>query len=464
MGSQVPSVRLCPRFEYSDGEDAVKILRAGSLFPDQWQEGVLYDWMGRSENGLWASSSGGLSVPRQNGKTLITIGRIAAGMILYGEWVVYTAHLQKTATETFLELKSLFEGKAFRKYVKEIRSALGREEIRLMNGGRIMFVARTRNGGRGFHGDLLVFDEAQELTTEQQASFLPAISASQNPQTLYLGTPPDENTPGTAFRGIRDKALSGNSSAIAWTEFSVDEIGDVSDRRRWAAVNPAMGRRIKEETIAAEFEQMDPDTFARERLGWWSVKVVILDYAIPEEEWDACSSEEMKPSGKTAYGIKFSVDGSQIALCGAVIASDGTARVSLIANGSTSHGTQWLADWLNIRYEQASCVVIDGKNGVDFLIEKISGTWKAKGSIIRPSGKDAIAAASQMVNEVSEKTVTWYYLQEVLRESAVSSTKRPIAGGWGFGGEFSTPIEAAAYALWGVRTSKRNPQKKMRIG
>ena len=51
-----------------------------------------------------------------------------------------------------------------------------------------------------------------------------------------------------------------------------------------------------------------------------------------------------------------------------------------------------------------------------------------------------------------------------MRESAVTSVKRSIAGGWGFGGDNSTPIEAAALALWGAKNSKRDPAKKMRIG
>jgi hypothetical protein len=65
---------------------------------------------------------------------------------------------------------------------------------------------------------------------------------------------------------------------------------------------------------------------------------------------------------------------------------------------------------------------------------------------------------------LSEQTVTWYAGQEVLRESAVTATRRPIAGGWGFGGENSLPVEACALALWGAKTCKRNPGKKMRIG
>ena len=57
------------------------------------------------------------------------------------------------------------------------------------------------------------------------------------------------------------------SDSTAWTEYSVEEIGDVSDRRRWAACNPALGRRMQESTIMAEYEQMDTDTFATRATG-----------------------------------------------------------------------------------------------------------------------------------------------------------------------------------------------------
>lgn len=464
MGSQTPSVRIAPESEYTDGSDAVKILAVARLIVDPWQENVLNDWMGRTDEDIWSAPTCGLSVPRQNGKTLDTSGRIASGMVMYGEWVIYTAHLQKTATETFMELKGIFESRGLRKYIKEIKNALGREQIILTNGGRVVFVARTRNGGRGLHGDCLVFDEAQELTSEQQASFLPAISASKNPQTIYLGTPPDENCRGDVFRKIRERTLSGESKTTAWTEYSVSEIGDVTDRARWAETNPALGRRMTETTVAAECEQMAPDTFARERLGWWSPINNDQDYAIDKEKWKLCASNEAKPEGKTAYGIKFSADGSEVALCGAVCPKNGKARISLIEISTTGKGIQWLANWLNERYKIAACVVIDGKNGVDFLTEKIAPVWKMKNSVIRPSGKDVIAAASQLTNELNEQTVTWYAKQEILSDSATTSVKRPIAGGWGFGGENSAPIEAAALALWGCRTTKRNPSRKMRIG
>lgn len=464
FGNQEPTYRIAPNYDRTELR-AVKLLKACGLLLDPWQSDILDDWMALNPGDKWVCKTCGGSVPRQNGKTGLVEGRAISGMMLRGERVIYTSHLQKTSTETFEEMASFFDTNALRKYIKDIKTALGREQIILNNGGKVKFLARTRNGGRGQHGDLLIFDEAQELDVNSQASFIPAISASLNPQTIYTGTPPDPDTEGTVFRGIRNNAIDGKTKTMAWFEYSVKEIGDVSDQKRWYEVNPALGRRILLSSVEAEFEQMPEDTFARERLGWWSPIVTERkDYAIPINVWDACMSSEVRPEGKKAYGVKFSADGTEVVICGAVIPKDGPARVEMIDQKPTGYGTQWLADFLNARYNEASCVVIDGKNGVDVLVDKIVGTWKFKGSVIKPTAKEMIAAVSLLMDCLNENKVTWYEGQKMLRECAITSIKRPISGGWGFGGENSTPVEACALALWGAKTSKRDPTRKMRIG
>ena len=437
----------------------------GGIILDPWQSDALDDWMGRSPSGKWAAPTCGGSVPRQNGKSLLVQGRAGAGMLLYNETVIYTAHLQKTATETFEEMRVFFEHPRLKHYVAEIKTALGREQIILKSGARIKFLARTRNGGRGQHGDLLIFDEAQELDETSQGSFIPAISASLNPQTIYLGTPPGPDAAGTVFRSLRQRALDGTARKTAWFEFSVPEIGDPHDRSRWAVANPALGRRILPSTVEGEAEQLDADTFARERLGWWSpVAAQQADYALDRAAWAKCASDAPKPEGKTAYGVKFAADGSMVCLCGAVVPKDGPARVSLLEMQPSANGLAWLADWLNARYGAASCVVIDGRNGVDVLVERIRPTWKAKSAVLRPSARDVIASVGLITTAINEHSLTWYKPQQALNESAITSTKRPISGGYGFGGDNSLPLEACALALWGAKTCKRDPTRKMRIG
>ena len=105
-----------------------------------------------------------------------------------------------------------------------------------------------------------------------------------------------------------------------------------------------------------------------------------------------------------------------------------------------------------------------GRNGVDVLVDRIKDTWRAKLSIIRPSSREVIAATSVFTSCIDEGGLTWYRPQTVLNESAMTATKRPIAGGFGLGGDNSLPVEACALALWGAKTCKRDPTREMRIG
>ncbi len=109
-------------------------------------------------------------------------------------------------------------------------------------------------------------------------------------------------------------------------------------------------------------------------------------------------------------------------------------------------------------------MVIDGRGGADVLVDRIKDTWKAKNSVVRPAVRDVVAAAALLTISINENSLTWYRPQQALQESAVTAIKRSIGGGFGFGGENSLPIEACALALWGAKTSRRDPTRRMRIG
>lgn len=475
IGSQEPRIKIEPRRVSTDGDDAALLMSAYGYKLDPWQQLVLDCWLGLDESGRYSMTSAGLALPRQNGKNVCLEAREFFGLVIKGEKILHTAHQVRTSKKSFRRLAAMFTDKSHPEVtdiVKNIRYTNGEECIELDNGGSIEFSARSRQAARGFDGiSLVVYDEAQELTDEQVEAIMATLSASSTGtrQIIYTGTPPYPGCPGDVFRRRRTVCTTDPGKHDAWHEWSVaaDSIADIKtdDTGLWYMANPALGLRLSEDFTGEELRSMSKDGFARERLGWWTPIVEHKeDYAIPAKDWDACKSAETKPEGKTAYGIKFTADGAEVCLCGAVIPPDRAARVSLIQRKPTGHGTQWLADWLNEREKKAACVVIDGRNGADVLVDKISEVWRVKGSVIRPSGRDIVAAAGTLCDAVAERTVTWYAGQEALRESAVNSTKRPISGGWGFGGENSAPIEAAALALWGAKTARRDPSKKMRIG
>ena len=474
-GSQEPRIRVEPPRAATDGPDAALLMEAYGCRLDPWQRSVVDCWLGRDERGEYNVTSAGLAVPRQNGKNVCLEARELFGMICLGEHILHTAHQVVTSKKSFRRLAAMFTDRRHPEMmamVKNIRWTNGEESIELTNGGAIEYATRSRERGRGFDGvSLLVYDEAQELTDDQMEAVMATLAASSTDtrQIIYTGTPPYPGCPGEAFRRRRIVCTGEPGAHDAWHEWSVEaenvEAIALDDRALWAAANPALGLRLTESFTEEELRTLPADGFARERLGWWSPVLTTKEiFAIDKAVWDECRSGEKKPEGKTAYGVKFSADGSEVCLCGAVIPAEGPARISLIERKSTSAGTRWLAEWLCDRYHRASCVVIDGKNGADVLVDRIADTWKIKGSVVRPSGRDVVAAAGTLTDALAEKSVSWYAGQEILRESAVTATRRLIAGGWGFGGENSPPIEAAALALWGAKTSKRDPTRKMRIG
>ena len=474
-GSQIPRIRIEPERALTDGAAAAALMEAYGVPLAEWQRMILDCWLGKDLQGNYTVTSAGLSAPRQNGKNVCLEAREFFGMVIRGEKILHTAHQVVTGKKSFRRLERMFTDRRFpeiRKLVKFVRYTNGEETIELENGGSIEFSARSRQRARGFTGiSLVIYDEAQELTDDQVDAIMPTLSASAtgSRQIIYTGTPPYPGCPGTVFRRRRQICQTEPGPHDAWHEWSIaaDDIQDikVEDSGLWYMANPALGINLSEEFTREELRTQMADGFARERLGWWSpVLEKQADLAISTAAWDACRSESSKPEGKVAYGVKFTYDGSMVALAGAVIPQEGPARISLIDLRPTGRGTKWLADWLNERSARACCVVIDGRNGADVLVDKLAEKWRQKGAVIRPSGRDVVSAASTLCAAVNEKTVSWYFGQELLRESAVAATKRPLSGGWALGGDNSGPIEAAALALWGAKTSKRDPNRSMKVG
>lgn len=271
-GRQQPSYQLTPRHTDSYGPDAAALAEGYGMPPDPWQRLILDGWMGTLKDGRWAAGDCGVSVPRQNGKNGVIEFLELYDTAILGLKILHTAHEVKTCRKHFLRMKNYFENA--RQYpelaaaVDYIRNTNGQEAIVLTNGGSIEFIARSKSSGRGFTVDILVCDEAQELTDEQMEAIQPATSSapSGNPQTIYAGTPTPPSSPGTVFERIRRTARTVKPKRTCWYEWGVEEIGDIHDPTRWAQANPSLGIRLVETVIESEVSKFTPEGFARERL------------------------------------------------------------------------------------------------------------------------------------------------------------------------------------------------------
>lgn len=257
--------------------------------------------------------------------------------------------------------------------------------------------------------------------------------------------------------------MSGATKATTWSEWSVTEIGDVSDTERWAECNPSFGYRMLESTVRGEMEQMAPDKFARERLGWWSQKRA--DAALDIDRWNALHTEEPPDGGFPVFAVKFSVDGSLgvLSVCNHV--ADCPDHVEVVEVRGMGGGLQWFVDALVKVAPKSAQIIIDGASNAQTLIDKLHDRGIGTRVIIHPKTADVITACSLLMDSINDGSIT-HYGQEELDEAVKNSKKRNIGtnGGYGYGGDGAEILESIALALWGARTTKRNPSRKQRCG
>ena len=206
-GEQSPTVSVIRNYTKTRGQEAVDIYATTdrTLYP--WQGALVYDLMAVDDEGLWLHQKFGFAVSRRNGKTEVAMARCLWGL-KQGEKILYTAHRTSTAHAIWERLRRFCE-KSEDVEIESSYRALGKEHLYISNGGIIEFRTRTSTGGLGEGYDLLLIDEAQEYTTEQETALKYVVSDSDNPQTLMFGTPPTAISAGTVFMQFRNRVLAG---------------------------------------------------------------------------------------------------------------------------------------------------------------------------------------------------------------------------------------------------------------
>lgn len=464
--------RSTPTFEANipadltgDGEMACRLAAAYFGEPMPWQPHLLDAMLARDGRDRYLIGALGIAVPRQNGKSWAVRARCFFGA-LNGEKILYTCQHGDTSDEMFQALAAPFQDEdepELQDLLQAVRKVNGQQAIRLKNGGLIRFTTRTDSLARGKTYDVLIYDEAQELTSSQQAASLPAISAGpkKNPQTIYLGTPPKPDDKGEVFYKLHDSVHEGESG-MGWIEWGADEIGDVRDESRWYATNPSLGIHLNPDAVKAECDQMAPDVFARERLGWWAPRGAAGIFALDASKWEACATETPMEGGKLAFGVKFSADGARVAVSWARAERGGGSYVELYDLAGTAGGTAQIADMLLRNAGEIACVCIDGKSGSEALRQRLADRGFPRAAVATGTPAIVQAAASMLADEVRDGT-TSHIESPALDESATRSLKRDVGrDGWGFAdGADSTAeaIESASLALWAARTTKRDPSR-----
>ena len=402
--------------------------RAGITF-DEWQDGLGRAILAKREDGKYAASIGGvvLSISRQTGKTFTIGSTIVALCILFpGLKVVWTAHRGRTADETFKSLQGMVKRKRIAPRILSVRTANGQEEIAFTNGSRMLFGARESGFGRGFEAvDIIVFDEAQILSQKALEDMVPTTNVATNPLVFLMGTPPKPSDPAPmseAFSSLRRGALSGELDDVLFVEFSADENADVEDRRQWHKGNPSYPHRTPEAAMLRMKRLLGDESFRREGMGVWD-KHTTTSALIPSARWGGLRVYEAPP-GTVGYGVKFSADGSRVALAVAVRPDDDSpVHVEVVRSESMALGTAWLAEWLSTRWRGCLGIAIDGKSGAGQLVNALRAARVPARVIIIPTLDQVISAHAMLLEAVVSDPAGVSHFAQAGLDDAVAGAK-----------------------------------------
>lgn len=305
-----------------------------------------------------------LTVPRQSGKTQLVLPKLVTTCLL-GELrrVVYTAQTRKDARKKFVQdqIPLLQRSEVFGPMF-DLTKSNGEERITWRNGSIYAIDAVTDKAGHGGTLDEWVGDEAFAIGWEVEQAMRPAtltidhaqlgIVSTAGPSKWELtphGRPvvddeTGEKVPTYLWAKVQDgraRAEAGQTSGIAYFEWSAGDDVDLADPSTWPTFMPAIGYTQSIETISADYDGLasKPGEFERAYGNRWpgdSAHVQI----IPPDDWAACLDPTAEIAGRVVWSVAVSEDRSWAAIGAAGRTKDGRDLVELV--DYRCDGTGWL--------------------------------------------------------------------------------------------------------------------------
>ena len=455
------------------GAKAVKLYASTGQDLMTWQQRQIKGIMSIDSKGQWKYMNYCIGLSRRNGKGEVLAAREMYGLIELKEKILHTAHRTTTSHDAFNRLYTLLKKAGYQEHSKKKKEMpersffaskqYGLEHIEISGGGVIDFRTRTDNGGLGEGFDLLVIDEAQEYTSKQESALLYTVSASKNPQTIMVGTPPTAASHGDVFVRIREAVLNNRALETGWAEWSTPDLieGDaLNDPSLWRRYNPSYGKLLTDRKIRNELTGNDLD-FNIQRLGYWCKYNQKSE--ISEADWNVMQVEALPElSDKRYVGIKYGKDGVNVAMSIAAKTKDGHIFVETIACESQRAGNGWIFEYLyNPKIEK---IAIDGASGQQLLADQMRDHGIKKPPIL-PKVGEIITANAMFQQAVTQQEIV-HMGQESLKAVVTNCEKRLIGsqGGFGYKSLIDTQdisiMDSMILAYWLCATTKETKKKQ----
>lgn len=471
-----PAYRSVPAYKRTLGPEVADLARLAGFGPDPDQEECLNAIFAMDATDRSTAFEVAVIACRQNLKTaLFEMAALGWLFLTDQRLIVWSAHEFRTTQEAFRDLDTLITGSdVLRRRVKHIYRGNGDESIELVDDRRLIFKARTKGGGRGLSGDKVILDEAFALAPMHMGALLPTLSARPDPQVLYGSSAGLAES--AVLRGVRDRGRTGADARLAYMEWCspppavVCEAGPMcthaldapgcgcDDPENWRHANPAIGRRITVEHIAAERRAMPPAEFGRERMGWWDDPSED-PHPFPVDDWARrVDTTASRPAGP-ALAVAVTRDRSMAAI-GAAGRVDDLSHVDVLDHRA---GTGWIIDRAVEVYDETdACALVLDPTGPAGALEK---DLLERGFSTKPTGgerrlviiaaREYAQACGALVDDVTNDRLRHRNRAE-LNAAARAVRTRPLADAYAWSRKDSPvdicPLEVVTLARHGFAT------------
>jgi hypothetical protein len=385
------------------------------LFP--WQQYALDLIYSADEQHRWKYREVAIIAARQNGKSEILVPLILDSLER-GERVLHTAQDRQLPREVFEKVAAHAIG--------DIRRTNGQESIRHPSGGRYTILAPQKSF-RGRSADRLIIDEVREQKDfELIRRAEPTISASTNPQVIYLSNAGDETS--LVLNELKDRGTSDDPGDLAYAEWSADPDLAVDDQRAWKQANPSVGFQYGQSmrilrslhhkyTTAGELS-----IFETEHLCRWVVSM--LPRLVQDSAWQMCRGYVETPN-RPAMGINVDPSGKRASAALAWKQSDGTIGllVSAEVTGNPINVVDLAVD-LTAQAQAAGVEVVAYDPWTDeHLARHFPNTEKINSSLFAN-------ASERFVRAVETQAIRWQQADSISSDLPYVARKSTSGGAW----------------------------------
>lgn len=398
----------------------------------------------------------GISIARQNGKTLLILARIAMELFGRRRTVVYTAQDRITARRKWEEMcRVLVSNPAFARRVVHFHTNNGQEELLLDTGSVFVIVTPNEKAGRSLSVDLAVIDEAFAHRSMDIVGALGGTMGARTHAQLWI-----LSNAGTAesvlFRHYTETGraqIGSPTSPMAWFEYAAEDDADVLDREAWAAANPSLDLPygVVSAHLAEQALTIDADRFAREYLNLW-VNIDVLT-GIDAVVWAGCRDDELIPGERLSLALDMTPERDRGALV-AVGDVDGRTPIEVIEH--TSDIARLERRTVEVAAEHRATVVLDRGNPASSLVPALE---RAGVDVRLISGPDFARACGDFFDAARQRRLS-HRGDYRLADAVLGATKRQMGESWVWrrrGPSDISPLVAATLARWGIVATAAKP-------